>query len=362
MKIDFIIHRLSGGGAERVMVTLANGFAPKADVSLITLLKKGAVEPKDPYPLHERVKRIRLHKKIISNHTVQAWINLFRHYKSKSNRPDVIVVFLPANAMMVVPIARIFGIKVVVSEHNNHKAHPAKKLNWIRKRIYPKANAITILTSYDYDFYKDSNQHVFVMPNPINIPEGITDYSKREKNIIAAGSLKRYDVKGFDSLLHITAPLLKGQNEWRLTIAGSGDEGLRILQGIAKDLEMEQHVDFAGFCDDMQGLMQSAQVYVLPSKYEGLPMVLMEALSNGMACVAYDCVSGPKDLIVPDVNGILVEDQNQSKFRQALKSVMEDQDLRFRLAENAPNSVVSYDLPQIIAKWGELFDKIGVGR
>lgn len=355
MKIDFIIDALSGGGAERVMATLANGFSEKNKVSLITF-NEGAA-----YPIDSKVNRIELHQGKIKNHTVRSWFNLFSHYKNRASRPNVIVVFMPGNALIAVPIAKLFGIKVVISEHNNHKANPSSKSKWTRKILYPLANAVTILTSYDLNFFKRLNNKVIIMPNPIIVPSSVKEFSKRKKNIFAAGSLKRYQVKGFDSLLNLAAPILHAHKDWTLTIAGSGESGMEVLKDLRKELQLEDQILLPGFCDNIQELMQDSQVFALPSQYEGLPMVLMEALSNGMACIAYDCVSGPKDLIEDNLNGLLVEDQNASAFQEKLEQLLDDNELRYKLATSAPSSMLSYDLPEILKQWDDLFEKLNQG-
>lgn len=352
MKIDFIINSLSGGGAERVMATLANGFSRKNNISLITF-NEG-----DAYQLDTEVRRVRLHHGKIKNHTIRSWVNLFTFYKNKSSRPDIIIVFMPANALIAIPIAKLFGIKIVVSEHNNHKANASRKSKWVRKILYPLVNAVTILTSYDLNFFKKMNKKVIIMPNPILVPAEISEFQNRKKNILAAGSLKRYQVKGFDILLKIAAPLLQTHKDWTLTIAGSGEDGMKVLQNISRELKIEEQVLFPGFCNNIQELMQNSQIFALPSKYEGLPMVLMEALSNGMSCIAYDCVSGPGDLIENQINGLLIDNQNSNAFRQELNDLLKNENLRNSLASKAPKSMLPYDLSKILIKWKILFNEI----
>jgi GalNAc-alpha-(1->4)-GalNAc-alpha-(1->3)-diNAcBac-PP-undecaprenol alpha-1,4-N-acetyl-D-galactosaminyltransferase len=352
MKIDFIINSLAGGGAERVMVTLAHGFSKFNDISIITFNNKTA------YEVASEVTRVKLHQGRSKNHTLRSWRNLFNHYKKKINRPDYTIVFMPENALIAIPIAKLFGIKIIVSEHNNHKAYPYFKSKWSRKLLYPKANAVTVLTSYDIDFYSKLNRQVVVMPNPIILPKEINTFSKRKKNIFAAGSMKKIDVKGFESLLKIAAPILKKHSDWTLTIAGGGGNGIEILDTLRKQLHIENQVILPGFCNNIQELMQESQIFALPSKFEGLPMVLMEALSNGMCCIAYDCVSGPRDLIENGKNGLLIENQNADAFEKELERLVADDELRTNLAANAPKSVKDYDLPSIMAKWKRLFNQL----
>jgi len=352
MKIDFIINSLTGGGAERVMVTLANGFSKFNDISIITFNSENA------YEVDSAVTRVKLHHGLYKNHTLRSWNNLYKHYKIKANRPDFIVVFLPENALIAIPIAIRYGIRIIVSEHTNHKAFKYYKSKWTRKLLYPRANAVTVLTSYDIDFYSKLNSRVVKMPNPIILPKKVNAFSERKKNIFAAGSMKNLEVKGFDSMLKIAAPLLLKHKDWQITIAGSGDGGIKKLKKLSKELCIESQVILPGFCNNIQELMQESQLFALPSKFEGLPMVLMEALSNGMCCIAYDCVSGPRDLIENGKNGLLIENQNADAFEKELERLIADDELRTNLAANAPKSVKDYALPSIMAKWTDLFKQL----
>lgn len=353
MKIDFVINSLTGGGAERVMTTLANGFSErKYNVKLITF------NDNEAYLVNSKVERIRLHKGNIKNHTLRSLINLINFYWSKKNRPDVLVSFMPTTNAIAILVSKLYGLKIIVSEHNNHKANKSLKSDRIRKYLYKYADKTTVLTSYDVHYYESLGAKVKVMPNPIILPKKIKEFTNRKKNILVAGSLNRYKVKGFDSLLNLISPVLRENKDWTLTIAGSGDYGMKILKDITEKLNLNGQIIFTGFCENIQELMQDSQIYVLASQFEGLPMVLMEALSNGMACVAYDCVSGPRDLIDNGYNGILIENQNEKDMQAAINILIKDSDLRQRIAKNSPKSVNLYSLENIEKKWVELFYEI----
>ncbi|MFN3136179.1 MAG: glycosyltransferase family 4 protein [Allomuricauda sp.] len=352
MKIYFIIGNLGGGGAERVMTTLANGFSKTNEVSLITFYEG------EGFSIDPNVQRVKLHHGKTKNQTVRAWFNLYHFIRKKNSKPDIIITFMPRNALIVIPIAKIFGIKVVVSEHTNHLTSLTPKTKFIRNYLYPFASAITILTKYDLSFYKRKNKKVFIVPNPLVHPTELKPFIKRKKNILAAGSLNRYQDKGFDSLLRIAAPLLEEHKDWTLTIAGSGEQGIKELANLSKELNIDSQVFLPGFCNNLKELMQNSQVFALPSKFEGLPMVLMEALSNGMACIAYDCISGPSELIEDKNNGLLIKDQDSKAFQNGLKELILNNSLRIKLAENGPDSMRPYLLDEILNLWESLFQEI----
>lgn len=349
MTIDFMINSLPSGGAERVMSILANGLSDKHSVRLITFNEGEA------FILVDEVKRIKLHHGFIKNHTVRSIINLHSFYKAKPNRPDVLISFLPENNLIAVLVGKLRGIKVIISEHTNHTAMVDRKTKWIQKYVYRFAFATTVLTSFDKPYFSKFGAKVTIMPNPLKLPESIKEFSKRNHTILAVGALNRYENKGFDSLLKLIAPILEKNLDWSLTIAGHGDKGMQDLMQLTKQLKLEKQVNFTGFCNNIQALMQDSQIFVLPSKYEGLPMGLMEALSNGMACIAYDCVSGPSELIKHNLNGLLIKDQDHISMQQGLISLIENPKLRKKLASNAPASMKPYSLKNILARWEQLF-------
>ena len=350
MKIDFIINSLTGGWAERVMVTLANGLCEKHKIRIITFNERNG----DAFYLNDKICRVKLHEGKFKNHLLRSLGNLNFFYKKKSNHPDIIISFIHINNLISILVAKWRGIKIIVCEHTNHTVVSSKLVKFTRKYIYRLAHATTVLTSFDEPFYRKYGANVTILPNPLLLPKAIKPFSERKQNILLVGSLNRYEGKGFDALLHLIAPILRKNPNWTLTIAGDGANGLQVLQDITNQLKIGEKVIFTGFCSNIQDLMQNSQIFVLPSKYEGLPMGLMEALSNGMACVAYDCPSGPRDLIQNDLNGLLINNQDIDAMKSGLLRVMEDYILREKLASNAPSSMQIYGLESIMVQWESL--------
>jgi len=268
------------------------------------------------------------------------------------------VSFIHSNNLVGIITSKLRNIKVIVCEHTNHTIVSSYKVKFTREYLYRFANATTVLTSFDVEYYDKHGANVVIMPNPIDTPVYISEFASRDKTILAIGDLNRYKGKGFDNLLDIINPILKNNSDWKLKIAGSGDIGLQILTKKVEELGLKEQVIFTGFCNKIYELMQNAQIFVLPSKYEGLPMGLMEALSNGMACIAYNCPSGPSDLIENYKNGILIKNQDHKAMQQGLHQLIEDGKLSEKLAKNAPVSMTPYTLDKIISKWEFLFDSL----
>ncbi|WP_458626671.1 glycosyltransferase family 4 protein [Winogradskyella sp. PC D3.3] len=357
MKIDFIISSLKGGGAERVMALLATNLSKRKgfDITVITL-NKG-----EGYNLDQSISRVTLCHGSISNHTIRSFVNLYKYYKNKNNRPHVIISFITLTNFITIPIAKLFSIKIIAAEHNSHlRIMNGRKFlsDFTRKVLYKKADLVTVLTSFDIPYYKKHGSNVIVMPNPCSFTPIEDIHIQREKVILAVGSLDRYHHKGFDNLIKFIAPVLKDNPDWTLKIAGGGDDGLQYLTRIVKDQNIEHQVCFTGFVSEISKLMESSSVFILPSRFEGLPMVLLEAMSQGMACIAYDCKTGPSDIISNNSNGLLIEDQNEKEMTLKLTQLLNNDTLRLSLGKEAIKSLERFDLDTIINQYISIFESL----
>lgn len=355
MKIDLIIGSLRSGGAERVVCNLANYFATQGHiVRIITFMDKP-----DKYPLHDAIERIRFHDSWgpFNRVPIKGFFHLLKFYRDRNNRPDVISTHINMVAYASIIPAKIYGIKHVVSEHFNHKTRKVTLTKWILWNIlYPITDAITVLTKFDLDFFKKKNPFTWVMYNPSSFEiADVEDKIPRSKYILAVGNVNRYEHKGFDTLIEIANSVLPNHPEWKLLIVGDGQDGISYLQN--KYTVCEQ-VKFTGFRSDVNQLMKKSEIFVLPSRHEGLPMVLIEAMSQGMACIAFDCISGPSEIIDHNINGLLIENQNMAELAAALENLISDSSVRQNLRVNAIKSLDHFSIDEVGAKWLLLFEKL----
>lgn len=359
MRIDFITSSLKGGGAERVLVLMANSLAKnkKNEMSVITLYKG-----KEAYDLDPSVKRVQLKlNKLIPNHTLSSIVNLVKHYKNKSDRPDVIVSFSTTTNFVTIIVAKLFSIKIIGQEHISHMGSGENKrliIDITRRHLYRKADLITVLTSFDEPYYKKHGAEVYVMPNPCSFKPITENSHKREKTILAVGSLNRYHHKGFDTLINLIVPIFKAHPDWKIKIAGSGDDGLKYLTELAEKNNILDKIIFTGFITNISELMYESSIFILSSRYEGLPMVLLEALSQGMACISFDCLTGPSDIINNNENGLLIEDQNIEKMQQGLSNLIDNEEFRENLANNGIKSLDKFNISTITKQYEVLFNKL----
>ena len=358
MKIDFLISSLIPGGAERVLVLMANSLARNINNEVtVIVLYKGS----ESYPLDPAVKKIELKQsKHILNYTLYSIINLSKFYWKKSHRPDVLISFLTKTNFIGIIVAKLFSIKIIAQEHISFSGNGRESFitKITRKYLYKRADTVTVLTSHDVLNYQKLGVNVCVMPNPCSFKPITSNFHSREKVFLAVGNLDRYHHKGFDNLINFMVPIFDQYPDWRLKIVGAGDKGLEHLKGLAKENNILDKIIFTGFTENISELMYNSSIFILSSRFEGLPMVLLEAMSQGMACIAYDCVTGPSDIIVDKENGLLIENQNMEEMQKGLRTLIDNKELREALANQGIKSLDKYDLSAITNRYEMLFDKL----
>lgn len=353
MKVDFIIGHLGKGGAQRVMATLSSHFLKMGhQVRIITF-----DENPDGYQIQENIGRIRLTQKITSNIKFNRFYGLYKFYKKKNQRPDIAISFLTFTNLISILACYLRRVPIIASEHNNHTHTPNPKwlLNITWSYVYRLAKYVTVLTDFDIDFFRTRKAKVVVMPNPSSFDIIPSNMHTRDKIVLAVGSLNRIHHKGFDNLIKLMGTVLPKHPDWKLQIVGGGEQtNLNLLKNLVEDENIENQIEFLGFRDDVSELMRKSSIYILPSRFEGLPMVLLEAMSQGMACIAFDCVTGPSNMISQEMNGILVADQNIEQMIEQLDILILNKEKRIQLGTNAMHSLGDYSIERIYEKWDAL--------
>lgn len=353
MKVDFIIGHLGKGGAQRVMTTLSSHFLKMGhQVRIITFDKNP-----DGYETNEKIERIRLTKRSASNVKINRFYGLYKFYRKKNQRPDIAISFLTFTNLISILACFLRRIPIIASEHNNHTHTPNPKwlLNITWNYVYRLAKYVTVLTDFDIDFFRARKAKVVVMPNPSSFDIIVSNTHNRDNTILAVGSLNRIYHKGFDNLIKLMGEVLPKHPDWKLQIVGGGDEtNFNLLKNLVKDESLEEQIEFLGFRDNVSELMRKSSIYILPSRFEGLPMVLLEAMSQGMACIAFDCVTGPSNMISQEMNGVLVADQDMEQMIEQLDILILNKEKRIKLGTNALHSLDDYDIQHIYEKWKTL--------
>lgn len=341
------------GGAERVLVLLANHFQKKGhDVSILTFNGPDIFKP------IEEVERIRLHHGKIKNHKVRSIFNLLKYYRVKKNRPNILIPFIVHTNLIGIIVGKIYRIKTIASEHNNHLEKTDLIGDFTRKIVYKYCDALTVLTGFDKLYYEKRNVNTFIMPNPCSFNIYEENKRNRSKYLLAVGDLDRFHHKGFDNLIKILAPVFKDNPDWKLKLVGGGEKGAAMLKDLAMEEGIYQKIIFEGFINNVSEIMRDSEIFIMTSRFEGLPMVLIEAMSQGMACISYDCISGPSDIIDHNINGILVENQNSDLMAKEISMLIKNNTKRKQLAKMATKSLDRFNIDEIYNKYLKIINSL----
>jgi glycosyltransferase involved in cell wall biosynthesis len=353
---------MRGGGAERVVSTLSNHLSKIGfDISILV------VRGNSIYTLSDSIRLFPLYNESeIKSNVINKLIRRLDYLPKiikliKSIKPDILITVHGGgwNGLMVIS-AKILGIKVIAAEHISWTvgSHQWGR-RFERKVVYLLADAVAVLTDADREYYAHYLPRVVKIPNPLSF-NLLTEPSVREKTILAVGRLDSWKHKGFDTLLEVFSRFHTEFPDWRLQIAGTGAAGRDYLGRMARDLKVDQRVDFLGFRSDIADVMKSSSIFVLSSRFEGFGMVLIEAMSQGCACISFDCPSGPADILQPDVDGFLVPDQDKAAMVEGLVHLIQNEQLRTSLGQAAVAKANQYRVEVIGGQWVSLFKSIGL--
>ena len=192
------------------------------------------------------------------------------------------------------------------------------------------------------------------IPNTVRpLPGAQADLSA--KTVYAAGRF-RYQ-KGFELLIPAWAETAKAHPDWRLRLRGRGHLESR-LRGLIEEHGLEDSVTIEGPAEDIGSDMAEASVFVLSSRFEGFPLILLEAMSKGMGIVSFDCPTGPADIVDDHRNGLLVPAEDVAGLARAIREIVEDEELRRRMAAAAVETAQEYTIEAIGPLWEELFAEL----
>ncbi len=274
----------------------------------------------------------------------------------RSMRSGVLITTRPSLLSLAARVAPR-RLALVGQEHMNAQTRPAP----LRRLVYragSRAKALVVLTERDREDWSVALRGralpVQVIPNPVPWAVG-HDGRERRPVVVAAGRLARQ--KGFDRLVEAYADVATRHPDWRLHIYGEGDARAELEQLIVQR-GLTSVVELKGWTDDMAEVMADASVLALTSRFEGLPMIVLEAFGRGLPVVAYDCPRGPRELVEDGVNGFLVDDDDQAAYTEALSRVLADDALRSRLSRGALESAGTYSLPAVGARWRGLLEQV----
>jgi glycosyltransferase involved in cell wall biosynthesis len=224
-------------------------------------------------------------------------------------------------------------------------------------RLYPRLDALAVLTERDRESYAallDGGVRTVRLPNTVrDMGPGRADLDAPVA--LAAGRLTPQ--KGYDMLIPAWAIVAARHPDWRLHICGDGKDRAK-LEAMIAERGLEEQVVLEGPASDLGARMESSSLFVLSSRTEGLPLVLLEAMSKGMAIVAFDCPTGPADLIDDHRNGLLIPPRDVEALAAGIVEMIEDPALRHACGPAAAETALDYRMDAVGPRWEELLREL----
>ena len=340
---------LQGGGTEKVVSLLATHFSQEYLTSIITLVNVAPF-----YDLASSVNVLSPSKRLGRSKFVRTFQQFWHAFKSlREFRPDVCIIFGEEIAGLLCPIARLAGAsRVFVSNRGTPGRSLRGVLRYLNPISYRLAECVIVQTNQASQTLKSTYRkcRFKVIANPISIPGSVPMIGSRKKQIIYVASLGRD--KNQIGLIRVFSSL-NSTNDWKLVFVGDGPDRMR-LETLVRQTGMENKIDFLGQRTDVAGLLQESQIFAFPSLSEGFPNALAEALAAGCACISYDCLTGPRDLVSDGVNGMLIPVGNETLFSENLQTLIDHERLRIAFSEKARSMIRQYEASTIIAKFRQL--------
>ena len=348
-RICFVCISLRAGGTERVVTRLANGFCRDHDVSIVIAHKGSSF-----YELDPKVNLYTYKQRQDGQAKWRRGLNMMRHIRSAIHHvePDVILSF----GELISPIARIAtlgsGARFMVFNRESPLRSLRGRAGIVNPLTYPLADCVVTQTEKARSLLRPRYRfsRFQVIPNPVEIPQAVPAIESRPKRIISVGYLG--GEKNQQALLRAFSQS-SSRDSWEVAIIGDGPDRDMLME-LSRDLGIHNQVEFLGERKDVATLLKESRIFAFTSLSEGFPNALSEGLAHGCACIAYDCVAGPSELITHNSNGLLIPAGDQNAYSEALKALMRDENMQSRFSTNARQDIRRFSRDEIFQQYVRL--------
>lgn len=346
VRITIVISSLGGGGAQRAAVNVANHWASMGRAVTIGTLYHG--DGLSTFALDARVSRVDAGFRSRGNRVEAALLADIRQFV-ESTQPDIVLSLVDQMNIRVANALRGSGIPVFVWEQID--ARPIASAEWEEARRDAYANAVAgviALTEEDARYFGPETHVVFnpVVPKPV-------DRRARSSLIVGAGRLE--EQKGFDILISAFASVATAHADWNLVILGEGRER-EALTRQARELAIAGRVALPGFTGEPERVYARASIFAMPSRREGFPNALLEAMACGAAPVVSDCAPGMSEIVRHRVDGLVVPPYVVTPFAEALDRMMTNEKERRRFGERARQVAARFSVEEAVSRLDRIFD------
>lgn len=346
------------GGAARVTSTMINGLVAQGyDIILCTDTSYYALF----YPISDEVKVVSYNLKPIKrNKYIQMLKAIYQIRKYiKTEQPDIVIGVESIFYFLTKVACNGLGVPVIAVDHTSMSRNQGRFINWIRRYYYRTSAALSILTHRDESILGDNIPQKRVIYNPISFPPH-NCYSLRKKTILCVGRLNSWRVKGFDRMLDVWKKVSPYYPDWILEIAGDGNlDSISQINDMILSRGLNGKVRLLGQVSDIRSLYQSTSIFALPSRIEGLPMGLIEAMSQGCVCIAFS-IYGIVDEIFGDSNsGVIINDDDIDSFAIELRKLMSfSEEQRYEFGKRSIERSKCFSEDMFLSNWIKLINDV----
>lgn len=358
--IAFFINDItSSGGTERVTCMISNMLQETCEYNIVIIsLNECGGDIK--FPLDSQVHTTRINKTpksgIYRFPIVCARLaRLVRKYKI-----DALVDVDGILDLYSIPVKLLTRVKLISWEHFNYHQNPDVPYRKISRQLAGIfASTIVTLTKQDKENYEQNlkfkRARILTIPNPADL-ESIQCHDSNSKTILSAGRLTYQ--KGFDILIEVASKVLPQYPDWQWIVLGEGEDREKLTQA-TRDAGLASQLHFPGRTDHMEDYLKRSAFFVMTSRFEGLPMVLLEAKKYMLPIISFDCETGPQELVINDKNGYLVKCFDIKKMSSKINLLINNASLRDSYTEQALDGMSDFHPTTILQQWKSALDTNG---
>lgn len=351
------------GGVERMVSLLLNAFAREGEYGLLSL-EAQKLGREDAYEIHPAVRRVHFSQTPVSMTSAILKRGIIGKIRDqlKKNQIDIVIGCGAAYFPAAVLGARLAGCRSICWEHTNpavgNEYRFQKQIRAFGRRF---SDANVLITARAKEIYEKSRKHGnYLIYNPVDreISRITPRYDPESTRIISVGRICY--AKNYDRLVDIASRVLPRHPRWHWDICGDGPELAALRQKAASGPAAGQ-IHFLGNVSDVWQRYGQYAFLVMTSRYEGFPMVLLEAAAMGLPLVSFDIETGPREIIREGENGFLIPPEEDETMIRRLDTLTEDPLLRQQMSQNARSRSKDFSLPGIVCQWKALFEEINHG-
>lgn len=341
------------GGTEKITSTIVNALSKKMEKSEAEFCILSLFESTETpfFQIHPVIKRHTLFSEPVS--LSRAYIPALFRLRHFLNREKIDILIDVDIILSVLSIPATFWtrIKVISWEHFHYHENLGCKVRDFGRRLAMRyASAIVTLTDADRQNYLNAGSKVPVIRiyNPVVSPIEKIHYDANSKIILSAGRLTYQ--KGFDMIPEMAAEIFKHHPDWQWIIVGEGEDRAKIEAEI-KIRHLENDLLLPGRINNISDYYQKTSIFVLPSRFEGFVLVLTEAFSYKLPCVAFNCPQGPDEIIENQKNGFLIPCFDTHEMTTKILALIESTQTRINFSEQTQITIEKFNLNTILDQW-----------